>query len=111
MEPNQQPPLAPPQPGLLVTPLPPQPSTPWQHTKAWFHYSETLFLARLTMLSGFMIAAVGAMDWSPLTTIDFETGFKPHQLVAVGSITLVKGVVDEVARRRNSALPDGTGAA
>lgn len=55
------------------------------------------------------MAAVGAMDWSPLMSIDYATDFKPRQLIGVGTVTLVKGVIDEVARRRNAVMPDGTG--
>lgn len=87
----------------------PSPSNYWQSFKAWFHYSETIFLARATMLSGFLLAVVGSMDWSPLTSIDFATDFKPKQLIGIGAVTLTKGVIDEVARRRNAVLPDGTG--
>ena len=55
------------------------------------------------MLSGVLIAAVGSMDWSPLTSIDFGTDFKPHQLIGVGAVTFVHGVVTEIARRRNAS--------
>jgi hypothetical protein len=58
----------------------------------------------MTMLSGFLIAAVGAMDWSPLFGLNVDTGFSKNQVIWLGGTTFVKGVVDEVARRRNSSL-------
>lgn len=73
----------------------------WDHVKAWFHYSETIFLARFTMLTGFTMAAIGSMDWSPLMSIDVDTGFSRNQIIWIGATTLVKGAVDEMARRRN----------
>ena len=91
---------------LLVIQPPPSPKTAWEHTKSWFKYSETIFLARATMLSGFLIAVVGSLDWSPFTSYDF-TEFKPKQLIGIGTVTLVKGAVDEIARRRN--MTDATG--
>ena len=75
----------------------------WDHTKAWFKFSETIFLARFTMLSGFVVAAVGAMDWSPLFGMNIDTGFSRNQVFWLGGTTFVKGMVDEMARRKNMA--------
>lgn len=71
------------------------------HIKAWFRYSETIFLARATMLSGFLMAVVGSMDWSPLMGINVDTGFSRNQVIWIGGTTFIKGMVDEAARRRN----------
>src|SRR3569833_793237 len=92
---------------LLVFPLPPPPTTFFQHVKAWFKYSETIFLARATMLSGFVIAAAGAMDWSPLFSLNVDTGFSRHQVIWLGATTFGKGCIDELARRRNSPVING----
>lgn len=74
----------------------------WTGVKAWFKNSETIFLARAEVVVGFMIAVVGAMDWSPLLTFDISSGFDTTQLLVVGGMIIVKGVISEIARRRNA---------
>lgn len=78
--------------------------TAWTAVKAWFKDSETIFLARMEVLVGFIIAVVGAMDWSPLMTFDLSSGFDTKQLLIVGGMIIVKGVISEIARRRNANL-------
>ncbi len=45
--------------------------------------------------------AVGGMDWSPLTSIDFGTSFNRTQVVTLGAISFIKGIFTELVRRRN----------
>lgn len=54
------------------------------------------------VLSGFLIAAAGAMDWSPLLGLNVETGFSKNQAIWLGITTFTKGIIDELARRRNA---------
>ncbi len=78
----------------------------WEDAKAFFKYSETIFVARLTMLGGFIAAAAGAMDWSPLyNLIGADTGLTPHQATWLGMTTFAKGCLDEFLRRRNATFP------
>lgn len=78
----------------------------WEEAKAFFKYSETIFVARLTMLGGFVAAAAGAMDWSPLYNLfGADTGFTPHQASWLGITTFAKGCLDEFLRRRNAKFP------
>ena len=79
---------------------PPVPQSWWDKTKAFFHYSVTILVARATVISGLLVGAVGAMDWSPLQGISFDTGFSKHQVIWLGSIALIQGVGVELARRR-----------
>lgn len=74
----------------------------WTGIKAWFKHSETLFLARAELITGFVIASVSAMDWSPLLSLGVDTGFTWKQGVTIGSISVVKGLITELARRRNT---------
>lgn len=76
----------------------------WDGVKSWFKYSETILLARLEVITGFLIAAVEGMDWSALMNLDFSNSIANKQLLAVGGIVVVKGFVSEYARRRNANL-------
>jgi len=77
----------------------------WEDCKAFFKYSETIFVARLTMLFGFVSAAVGAMDWSPIyNVLGTDPGFTKNQAMWLGITTFAKGMLDEYVRRRNSTL-------
>jgi hypothetical protein len=58
------------------------------------------------MLFGFITAAVGAMDWSPLFNFDIDTGLSKNHLIWIGGTTFAKGVVDEVARRSRATELD-----
>lgn len=77
----------------------------WDDVKAFFKYSETVFVARLTMLTGFITTALGAVDWSPLySLIGTDPGFTKNQVMWLGITTFGKGLLDEYLRRRNSTL-------
>lgn len=73
-----------------------------QGIKAWFKHSETIFLARAELIVGFMIAAMSAMDWSPIMGIGDVTGMTWRQGATIGSIMVAKGIISELARRRNT---------
>lgn len=74
----------------------------WEETKAFFLYSKSVFLARMTVVSGFLISASSLLDWSPLLSlVGVDTGFSKHQLFWTGAIVAIKGLFDELARRIN----------
>ena len=96
------------QPKLLSSPPYPQPipfrpdpQTALDHVKAFFKYSETVALARTEAIVGFVTVVIGSLDWSPFFGM---TSFDQKQVVWLGSISLIKGVVTEIVRRRNSTL-------
>ncbi len=74
----------------------------WQEIKAWFKFSETILLSRIDVLVGFMIAVVAGMDWSPLLAMDFSSGFDQRQLYFLSFACILRGVIGEIARRRNA---------
>lgn len=76
----------------------PKPSK-WQRIRIFFKDSEVIVLARIQLLAGFAIAAVAAMDWSPLVSIGASPNFTKDQLISLGSILLIQGIVTEIARR------------
>lgn len=74
----------------------------WEETKAFFHYSETIFLARATAFGGLVTAVAGSVDWSPVFNgLGVDTGFSWKQTSWLGIGIFVKGIIDELARRRN----------
>jgi len=88
---------------IVITPASAVPvSTWWDEVKAFFKYSETILLARLTAITGLVTTAVGYMDWSPLLGLDLNTGFSKAQVMWTGGIVFIKGIIDEIARRRNA---------
>lgn len=74
----------------------------WEEAKAFFKYSETIFLARLTAFSGLITAVAGSVDWSPVFNgLGLDTGFSWKQTTWLGVGIFFKGIIDELARRRN----------
>jgi len=76
----------------------------WTDILGFFRYSHSILVARLTMLSGFIVAVLGAIDWSPLLSLNIDTGFTKNQVIWLGIITFVKGVFDEIARRAKGTV-------
>lgn len=75
----------------------------WEEVKAFFKYSETIFIARLQSLIGLIMAVVGAVDWSPVfNLLGMDTGFSWKQTTWLGIGLFFKGIIDELARRRNA---------
>lgn len=81
--------------------------TIWGKIKAFFKKSETIFLARAEMVVGTIIVAVGAMDWSPLLNAGLDTGLSWKQVVTLGSISIARGLMQELARRRGTVEVQG----
>lgn len=74
----------------------------WENTKAFFRRSHVIFYARLQSLSGFILAVLGSLDWSQISTWDFAT---PKQTAWLGIGLIVNGTITEVLRRRNMSAP------
>lgn len=73
----------------------------WEEAKAFFHYSVSIFIARATMLSGLVTAVIGSVDWSPVFSgLGVDTGFSWKQTTWLGIGIFIKGVIDEIGRRR-----------
>jgi len=76
----------------------------WTTTLSFFRYSHTILVARLTMLTGFLTAVIGSLDWSPLLGLNIDTGFSRTQVIWLGAVTFIKGVLDEIARRAKGVV-------
>lgn len=67
----------------------------WAKIKAWFKDSETIFWARLQMFGGAFLAALVAMDWSPILAADVPS----RQQLFYAGVIFVQGFITEVLRR------------
>lgn len=73
----------------------------WEEAKSFFHYSMTILIARATMVTGLLTAVIGSVDWSPVFSgLGVDTGFSWKQTSWLGIGIFIKGVIDELARRR-----------
>ncbi len=96
-------------PQVIEIRVPETPKTAWEHVKAFFKYSETILLARIELVTGFITGVIGLMDWSPLMSMDLSVGFTKDQVLSLAGMMIVKGVLAEYLRRRNTVLvSDGT---
>lgn len=70
----------------------------WEHIKAWFKHSLTIFCARVQWLIGIvsagLIAAFSGYDFTQLTAMTWKDAFKMLCAIAVA------GILTEMARRR-----------
>lgn len=73
----------------------------WDNTKAFFLRSETIFWARLQIISGFFLAVFSSIDW---TTVTINLEDAKHSLMVAGGL-IINGVITEYLRRRNAVLP------
>lgn len=76
----------------------------WIEILSFARYSHSLLMARFTMIAGFLTAVLGTLDWSPLLGINIDTGFSKNQVIWLGIVTFVKGVLDEIARRAKGVV-------
>lgn len=76
----------------------------WEGIKSWFHYAESIFLARLEVFVGLIVGAVGAFDWSPLVSLGMGTAFTKTQVAFLGGMMVFKGLLAEIARRHNDPI-------
>jgi len=77
----------------------------WAKLVALFGPVGSIIEARITALSGLIVGGIGFMDWSPLTSLfGTSTSFNKEQIMALGAITFVKGIVSEITRRANDSL-------
>ena len=72
----------------------------WKRIKQFFSYSETIFLARLEVILGFLLAALSSVDWSPLFAAGSSPNFNWKTGLTLGIILIIRGLILEWARRR-----------
>ena len=71
----------------------------YNEVKAWFNHSWSILIARLEVLTGFLVGALGAVDWTALTNLDFKDGIYNMNTLIVSILLVVKGVISEIGRR------------
>lgn len=79
----------------------------WTDFKSWFNYSWSIFIARMEVVFGVVLAALGSIDFSLVFT-QIENGFKWTEATIIGLILIIKGIASEVGRRQGTTtLSDG----
>src|SRR5688572_25407071 len=73
----------------------------WNDVKAWFNYAWSIFIARMEVLFGILVAAIGSVDFSLVFT-QLENGLKWTTATTIGAILIVKGIISEIGRRQNT---------
>ena len=71
----------------------------WTKIKAWFNYSWSIFIARLEVLSGFLIGALGGVDWTALINLNWQDAVYSKTNLLVAALIVLKGIVSELGRR------------
>lgn len=71
----------------------------WTKIKAWFNYSWSIFIARMEVLSGFLLGVLGGIDWTALTTLNWSDAVYNKNNLIVSAIFILKGIVSEIGRR------------
>lgn len=79
-------------------------NTIWTDVKAWFNYSWSIFIARIEVLAGILIGALGAVDWYALTNLDWSDGIYSKTNLIVSALLIIKGLVSEIGRRSGTVV-------
>lgn len=74
----------------------------WEKIKDFFNRSETIFLARLEAVAGLVLTAATSIDWLALAQMNLNGAIAKMNLFILGMAMFVKGIVTELARRRNA---------
>lgn len=76
----------------------------WTDIKAWFNYSWSIFIARLEVLSGFILGVAGGIDWTSLTNLNWSDAIYSKSNIIVSILLIIKGIVSEVGRRSGTVV-------
>jgi hypothetical protein len=71
----------------------------WQKIKGWFKHSETIFIARLQVFLGAVVAVGSALTSDPTVSSAIQSLLDPHY---IPYYIIAIGVLTEVFRRRNA---------
>ena len=76
----------------------------WTDIKAWFNKSWSIFIARMEVLVGFIIGAVGGIDWSALVNLNWYDAVYSKTNLLVAALIIIKGIVSEMGRRAGTVV-------
>lgn len=68
----------------------------------------SIAMARGTALTGLLLGAASQMDWTSIISQGPSALASPKQALVLGGIFLVHGLVNELVRRANDPVLDGT---
>lgn len=76
----------------------------WTDIKAWFNYSWSILIARLEILSGFILGVAGGIDWTSLTNLNWSDAIYSKSNIIVATLLILKGIISEVGRRSGTVV-------
>ena len=76
----------------------------WTDIKGWFNRSWSIFIARMEVLFGFIIGAVGGIDWSALVNLHWYDAVYSKTNLLVAALIIIKGIVSEMGRRAGTVV-------
>lgn len=71
----------------------------WTNIKKWFNYSWSIFIARLEVLTGFLLGAAGGIDWTAIINMNWQDAVYSKTNLIVSGLIVLKGIISEVGRR------------
>ena len=71
----------------------------YDDVKAFFSRSWSILIARLEVLSGILLGALSAIDWTALMNLDFKDGIYNKNTLIVAGLLIFKGIISEIGRR------------
>lgn len=73
--------------------------------KTLFGHVASIVNARITALTGLITMVFGSIDWSPLVNlVGTNPMFTKTQAITMGAMIFVKGIFDEILRRKNDPV-------
>lgn len=68
----------------------------------WAKNSGTILVARLQTISGVLIGAIGAIDWTALLSYSIEPSYNWKNAAILGGTLALQGIIIELVRRANT---------
>lgn len=81
----------------------------WEGTKRFFNRAWSIFLARIQLVTGVLIAGLSGADWGPIVGAATSVGVSRTQMLVLGGIVAFQGLLAELARRQGTKTIPETG--
>lgn len=76
----------------------------WNDVKGWFNKSWSIFIARMEVLTGFLIGVFGGIDWTAIANLNWYDAIYSKTNLLVAALIIIKGIVSEMGRRSGTVV-------
>lgn len=73
-----------------------------EKVKRFFNRAWSIFLARLQLVTGLLVAGLSGADWGPIVGAATSVGVSKTQMLVLGGIVAFQGLLAELARRQGT---------